>query len=303
MSSGKKRPSAKATDAAEMAALADRARLADLEQLLGYSFADPGLLELALTHRSRAYEARHGVQPPSEFPWEENKQRNEPGTDNEQLEFVGDAVLGLAVTEAMFREFPRCTEGVLTRLRAALVGRKRLADMGTELGLGELLRLGKSAEQNGGRKKPALLANTAEAVIAAVYLDALAVHGDGLTPVRAIAEKFLVQPELAAMRAAVEGDSGQGAMRDHKTLLQERVQAAAAGRLRYLDIGQSGPAHQRSFSVEAVLESEDGAKVLASAEGSSKKEAQQRAAELALKAWKPEPGKPKKKSKPKESAA
>lgn len=301
MSSGKKRPNAGASAAAMDKAAA--AALAGLEQSLGYSFADSNLLELALTHRSRAYEARHGVQLPTEFPWEENKQRNEPGTDNEQLEFVGDAVLGLAVTEAMFREFPRCTEGVLTRLRAALVSRKRLAEMGTELGLGELLRLGKSAEQNGGRKKPALLANTAEAVIAAVYLDALTAHGDGLAPVRAIAEKFLVQPELAAMRAAVEGDPGHGAMRDHKTLLQERVQATGAGRLRYIDTGQSGPPHQRSFSVEAVLETDVGAKILACAEGASKKEAQQRAAELALKAWKPEPGKPAKKSKPKESAA
>jgi len=297
MSSGKKRNSPAAVDEATATALAE------LEQRLGYSFVNARLLELALTHRSRAYEARHGVQPPTELPWEENKQRNEPGTDNEQLEFVGDAVLGLAVTEAMFREFPRCSEGVLTRLRAALVGRKRLAEMGTELGLGELLRLGKSAEQNGGRKKPALLANTAEAVIAAVYLDALAARGDGLTPVRAIAEKFLVQPELAAMRTAVEGDPRHGAMRDHKTLLQERVQATGAGRLRYIDTAQSGPPHQRSFSVEAVLENDDGAKILASAEGASKKEAQQRAAELALEAWKPEPGKPPKKSKPKESAA
>jgi len=297
MSSAKKRSISAGLDAAEAAALAK------LEQHLGYTFIDPSLLQLALTHRSSAYESRFGVQPPSEFPWEENKQRNEPGTDNEQLEFVGDAVLGLAVTEAMFREFPRCTEGVLTRLRAALVSRKRLAEMGIELGLGELLRLGKSAEQNGGRKKPALLANTAEAVIAAIYLDALTAHGDGLSPVRAIAEKFLVQPELAAMRSAVEGDAGHGAMRDHKTLLQERVQAHAAGRLRYHDTGQTGPPHQRSFSVEAVLENDDGAKVLASAEGSSKKEAQQRAAELALQVWKPESNKPAKKVKSKESAA
>ena len=296
MSSGKKRPITAAIDGPEAAALAD------LEQRLGYTFVNLRLLQLALTHRSCTYEARHGVQPLAEFPWEENKQRNEPGTDNEQLEFVGDAVLGLAVTEAMFREFPRSSEGVLTRLRAALVGRKRLAEMGIELGLGESLRLGKSAEQNGGRKKPALLANTAEAVIAAVYLDALAAHGDGLSPVRAIAEKFLVQPELAAMRAAVEGDEGHGAMRDHKTLLQERVQANAAGRLRYLDTGQAGPPHQRSFSVEAVLESDDGTKVLSSAEGARKKEAQQRAAELALQAWEPEHSKRTRKLKPKESA-
>ena len=255
--------------------------LVELEERLGYRFEQVGLLELALTHRSSPYEARGGVallHGRVEGP----EQRNQPGTDNEQLEFVGDAVLELVVTEAMFREFPGCSEGELTRLRANLVSRKRMAEMGLELGLGELLRLGKSAELNGGRKKPALLANTAEAVIAAVYLDA----GDrGLQVVRDIAERFLVQPELEAMRAALAGDSGRGAMRDPKTLLQEKVQATGAGKLRYVDVSMSGPAHQRVFAVEATLEDLEGVRVLASAEGSSKKEAQQKAAEIALAGW------------------
>lgn len=255
--------------------------LVELEERLGYRFEQVGLLELALTHRSCPYEARGGaallhgrVDGP--------EQRNQPGTDNEQLEFVGDAVLELVVTEAMFREFPNCSEGELTRLRSNLVSRKRMAEMGLELGLGELLRLGKSAELNGGRKKPALLANTAEAVIAAVYLDA----GErGLQVVREIAERFLVQPELGAMKAALAGDSGRGAMRDPKTLLQEKVQATGAGKLRYVDVSMSGPAHQRVFAVEATLEDLEGVRVLASAEGSSKKEAQQKAAEIALAGW------------------
>ena len=255
-----------------------------LETLLQYRFRNPDLLALALTHRSFAYEARHGGSA-TDLLHDSRDHRNPPGTDNEQLEFVGDAVLGLAITEALYREFPLCTEGELTRLRSSLVSRKRMAELGMEIGLGDYLRLGRSAEQNGGRRKPALLANAAEALMAAVYLDANQAGEDGLAAVRNLTEQFLVQRDLAAMRAAIAADSGHGALRDHKTLLQERVQAEITGRLRYVDSGQSGPAHQRRFVVEAHLETEDGVQVLSSAEGSSKKEAQQRAAELALAIW------------------
>jgi ribonuclease-3 len=260
-----------------------RAGWRELETKLGHRFGRPELLSLALTHRSHTYEARHGV-PAVILPAhpEQRDQRNAPGTDNEQLEFLGDAVLGLVVTEALFREFPHCSEGELTRLRSNLVSRKRMADMGVELGLGDALLMGKSAEQNGGRKKPALLANASEAVLAAVYLDA---GEEGLEKLRAIAERYLVQPEMEAMRAALADGAGRGAMRDHKTLLQERVQAEGAGKLRYIDTAQNGPPHDRVFSVEARLEDEAGERVLASADGSSKKEAQQRAAELALLHW------------------
>jgi ribonuclease-3 len=257
-----------------------------LEEKLGYSFVRPELLALALTHRSYTYEARNGAPPDPILPAhpDQRDQRNAPGSDNEQLEFLGDAVIGMVVTTALFREFPHCSEGELTRLRSNLVSRKRMAEMGTELGLGEALLLGRSAEFNGGRKKPALLANAAEAVIAAIYLDA----GDaGLREVQALADRYLVQPELAAMREALAQDMGRGALRDHKTLLQERVQAANAGKLRYVDTAQSGPPHQRVFAVEARLEGENGELVLSTAEGSSKKEAQQRAAELALASWNP----------------
>jgi dsRNA-specific ribonuclease len=205
-----------------------RADWRELEDKLGHRFERLELLTLALTHRSHTYEARHGV-PAVILPAhpEQRDQRNAPGTDNEQLEFLGDAVLGLVVTEALFREFPQCSEGELTRLRSNLVSRKRMADMGVELGLGGAMLMGKSAEQNGGRKKPALLANASEAVLAAVYLDA---GEEGLVKLRAIAERYLVQPEMEAMRAALAVGAGRGAMRDHKTLLQERVQAEGARR-------------------------------------------------------------------------
>ncbi len=281
MTTARRTRSTKRDQAAEGPEAASTRR--ELEDKLGHRFRRPELLELALTHRSHTYEARNGV-PAVILPAhpEQRDQRNAPGTDNEQMEFLGDAVLGMVVTEALFREFPQCSEGELTRLRSNLVSRKRMAEMGLELGLGEALLMGRSAEQNGGRRKPALLANAAEAVLAAVYLDA---GKGGLAVLQAIAERYLVRPEMEAMRAALAEGAGRGAMRDHKTLLQERVQAEGAGKLRYIDTAQNGPAHQRVFSVEARLEDESGERVLAAAEGSSKKEAQQRAAELALLHW------------------
>lgn len=276
---------AKAVASATKRARVPAADLLELERKLEYEFAKPELLELAVTHRSHTYEARHGV-PAVILPAhpEQRDQRNAPGTDNEQLEFLGDAVIGLVITDALFREFPQCSEGDLTRLRSNLVSRKRMAEMGQALGLDGALRLGKSAEQNGGRSKPALVANAAEAVLAAVYLDARAAGRDGLAAIQRLAERYLVQPELPAMRAAVEAEAGR-ALRDHKTLLQERVQASNAGRLRYVDVAESGPPHLKRFTVEAQLEHGGEARVLAQGEGGSKKEAQQRAAELALAEW------------------
>lgn len=253
-----------------------------LEQTIGYRFANPTLLQLALTHRSHPYEARTN---PADIAAHETK--NTPGTDNEQLEFVGDAVLGLAVTELLYQRFPDRSEGELTRMRASLVSRQRMAELGTELSLGEHLLVGRSAEQNGARRKPALLANAAEALMAAIYLDANASGKDGFAEVRRLVEQRLLKPELAELEAALKLDGGRGALRDAKTILQERVQARGSGRLRYVDTEQTGPAHQRRFKVEVRLEEPGGTiSVLASAEGASKKEAQQRAAELALKGWK-----------------
>jgi ribonuclease-3 len=280
-----------ATRRKRQAAGAPDPALAELEHQLGHTFTRRDLLELALTHRSHTYEARHGV-PDIILPMhpDQPRQRNPPGSDNEQLEFLGDAVLGFVVTEALFREFPHCSEGELTRLRSNLVSRTRLAELGKQLGLGDLLRLGRSAEQNGGRLKRTMLANVTEALLAALYLDVRDSGGDALAAMQRVTDKFLMQPELDAMRQALALDTGRGAMRDHKTLLQERVQASTKGRLRYVDIEMSGPPHDRVFTVEVRLEPPDAlddsnARVLGQAMGGSKKEAQQRAAEIALAGW------------------
>ena len=260
----------------------------ELQAQLGYEFQQPKLLELALTHSSYIYEARLGrAKTNADEP-------NEPGTDNEQLEFLGDAVLGLAVTELLLRDFPERSEGELTRMRASLVSRKRMAELGAALGLGDLLLMGKSAEVGEGRQKPAVLANTAEAVLGAVYLDvvrgpdARARTGEkALRMVRELIERLLVSADLPAIRAELEADTGRGALRDAKSRLQERVQAERAGRLHYADTGETGPPHARRFSVEARLETAEGqVHALGAAEGASKKEAQQAAAGLALQGWK-----------------
>ena len=259
---------------------------AALEATLSYRFHDPALLTLALTHRSRVYESKDGdAASDAEAP-----QKNKPGTDNEQLEFLGDAALGLIVSEVLLSEFPDCAEGELTRIRATLVSRKRMGEMGEELGLANFLLLGKSAERNGARRRPALMANAAEAVLAAMYLDAVRAGHDGLAAIRALAVRYLVEPEIAGIRAALTTAPGNSALRDPKTLLQERVQAANAGKLRYIDTGQTGPAHDRVFTIEAQLHTADEVFVLAAAEGPSKKEAQQRAAALALETWSAEAG-------------
>lgn len=251
-------------------------RRAALEDRLGYRFERPELLELALTHRSFVYEAK-GVDPTAARA--ERRAAAEPGADNEQLEFLGDAVLGLTVAEALYRSFPASNEGDMTRLRASLVSRKNMTKVGEQLGLRDELVLGRSAEMSGVRRKPTLLANAAEAVIGAVYLDG------GLEAARKLIERTIIVPEMEALRSALASGDPGGALRDHKTLLQERVQATGAGKLRYIDAGFTGPPHQRRFCVEAHLEAPGGVRVLAAAEGGSKKEAQQRAAELALEAW------------------
>lgn len=258
-----------------------------LEERLGYEFQDRDLLRLALTHSSYIYELRLGrAKTNADEP-------NEPGTDNEQMEFLGDAVLGLAVTELLLREFPERSEGELTRIRASLVSRKRMAELGVTLGLGELLRMGKSAEMVDGRQKPAVLANTAEAILGAIYLDLgrgadarARTQEKALRVVRGLLERVLLTPDLAVIRGELEADQGRGAMRDAKSRLQERVQAERAGRLYYADTEETGPAHARRFRVEARLETVDGAvRALATAEGGNKKEAQQAAAALALERW------------------
>lgn len=253
--------------AARRPKIGENAELAELETLLGHQFAQPELLERAMTHRSGSYEGESGSSA-------------DPDRDNEQLEFVGDAVLGLIVTEALYRRYPGSREGELTRLRASVVSRRHLGEVGTRLGLGRWLRLGHTAEKNAGRTNAALFANAVEALIAALYLDG------GIVVARRFVEEEVLAGALPEMERAVAGagvDRHQlsGAVGDHKSALQELLQSTGMGRPQYRLLGESGPDHRRTFRVEVRLEN-DASSALAEAEGSTKKQAQQAAARLAV---------------------
>ena len=238
---------------------AGRAALLErLQQLLGHQFRHPALLDLALTHSSVAYE--------------EQAQRD-TREDNEQLEFLGDAVLGLVVTEHLFRMYPEFSEGAWTRLRSQFVSRPHLASVAQTIGLGEFLRLGKGEEKSGGRKKPAILANAVESVIAAVYLD-----GGMDSAVRLVRTWLLDETMEAVVEAARAGEVG-----DYKSMLQEYSQAHGLGQPRYQFTSETGPDHRKSFVVEVkFLDPTAVETTLASATGTRKKHAEQEAARLAL---------------------
>ena len=222
-----------------------------VEVALGYRFTDRGLLEHALTHRSRAHEdASGGVR------------------DNESLEFLGDAVLGFVISDRLFRECPEWDEGQKSKARAMIVSTTALAAVGGELGLGEHLLLGRGEEKSGGRRKRSLIADTFEAVVAAVYLDG------GIEGAERFIERWF-RPQLDAVRA---GGLAPGLTVDHKSALQERLQSREMGLPQYRVVGETGPAHRKVFEVEVWA----GERPLARAQGRSKKESEQRAAELAL---------------------
>ena len=219
-----------------------------LQQSIGYRFRDRGLLEHAMTHTSRANEdVSGGVR------------------DNESLEFLGDAVLGFIIADLLFNEFPEHDEGHKSKIKAALVSTTTLAQLAERLNLGEHLLLGRGEEKTGGRQKQALLADSYEALIAAIYLDG------GIEHARAfVAREFAALVE-DARRA---GSAGQ----DYKSALQELVQSQNAPLPEYRLVGTLGPDHRKLFQVEVVLSGE----AVAEATGTSKKEAEQEAARLAL---------------------
>jgi ribonuclease-3 len=218
-----------------------------LEQRIGYRFADRGLLEHALTHKSRAHEdASGGV------------------ADNESLEFLGDAVLGFVVADMLFREFPTYDEGQKSKVKAALVSTAALAALAERLGLGEHVLLGRGEEKTGGRRKQALLADTCEALIAALYLDG------GVEEAR----RFLLR-ELAHDIARAHGPEF---LRDFKSMLQEYLQSRDRGLPDYVIAHATGPDHDRMFHVEVRV----GRETLGEAAGRTKKDAEQEAARRAL---------------------
>lgn len=202
--------------------------LEKLEELLGHRFGDPELLERALTHRSWAFENLEG-RSPAEL------RRSE----NETLEFLGDSLLGLAVAEHLFRKHPDLGEGDLTLMKHRLVSTATLAEIAVEYGLGEHIRIGKGEERTGGREKPAILANTLEAVLAAVFLDS-----DYQTASALVDRMF-----TGHFRRATP----QGSL-DHKSVLQERLQGARSKAPVYTLIETVGPPHDRTFRVRAEFE-------------------------------------------------
>jgi ribonuclease-3 len=238
--------------------------IAGLQAALDYSFVRPELLEQALTHTSQARE-REALQPP---------EASRVG-DNEQLEFLGDAVLGIIASEQLFHRFPHFREGELSKLRAHLVSEKHLIKVAQELELGEYLRLGRGEEKSGGRHKTALLVDALEAVLAVLYLDG------GLEAARRVVLRSILDPELERL-----ADSGHALPpTDYKSTLQEKLQAAGRPQPAYVLVQAQGPEHRKTFTVEARLRAQDaqgGAEFVGRAEGSTKKTAEQDAARQVL---------------------
>jgi ribonuclease III len=224
---------------------------AALEEIIGYKFRDHGLLEHALTHRSRVHEdASGGV------------------FDNESMEFLGDSILGFVIADMLFRQFPHHNEGQKSKLKASIVSATSLARLGERITLGDFLILGRGEEKTGGRRKQALIADSYEALIAAVYLDG------GFEPVRAFIERQFQDLIDEARRSGVEASFTE----DYKSALQEFLQRAGKGLPEYKITAEIGPAHRRRFEVEVLVNGEP----LARADGRSKKDAAQSAAKAAL---------------------
>jgi ribonuclease-3 len=243
-------------------------RLEELEAALGYRFIQRKALVCALTHRSLAHELmardRTAESPLGVYPG-----------DNERLEFLGDAVLGLAVAEALFRQHREWHEGELTRVRARLVSRQHMAEVAESVDLGRYLRLSKGEDRTGLRRKSTVLSNGMEAVIGAIYLDG------GLDAVKAFVRRQVMGEE--AEQLAEELRSG-AALGNFKSALQERLQADRSGTPVYRVKSESGPDHRKRFVVEVrLMGTEDGAgKPLGRGSGSTKKNAEQDAARKAL---------------------
>jgi ribonuclease-3 len=229
--------------------------LDNLEKSLRHQFANRDLLQQALTHSSFARESP------------------EPIGDNEQLEFLGDAVLQLVASQELFQRFPAYQEGELSKLRAHLVNANHLVQCALELELGSYLRLGKGEEKTGGRRKTAVLADAVEATLAALYLDG------GLFVARAFVLSHILEPELE--RLADAGD--EVLVADHKSRLQETLQASGCPEPRYELVGEEGPAHRKSFTMQVIaLNPDDQTEFVAVGSGNTKKAASQLAAQKAL---------------------
>src|SRR4051812_21671212 len=238
--------------------------LSELESVLGHTFVNPELLVRALTHRSLANERML-----------EGVEKDPAAADNERLEFLGDAVLGLVVAEAMFLLHPEWREGELTRVRAQLVSRQHMAEVAAQLDLGRHLRLSKGEDRSGLRRKSTVLSNTMEAVIGALFLDG------GLEPVRAFVRRHVMAEMVEQLAHELRSGAALG---NYKSALQEYLQAVHAGAPVYRVKSESGPDHRKRFLVEVRLRPAEGepGKALARGMGGTKKHAEQDAARRAL---------------------
>jgi ribonuclease-3 len=228
-----------------------------LQERLGYRFRDPSLLVTALTHSSAVPELRQAAECAG-------GNATDIG-DNERLEFLGDAVLDLLASEFLVDKFPGWTEGQLSRSRAYLVNAQALVEAARRLGIGEFLRLGRGEEKTGGREKAAIIADALEAIVGAVFLDA------GLEPARELLRRLLFE-------LALEGGGLHIADSDRKSALQEFLQGRGRPPAEYRLAREEGPDHQKQFHIEVWSLGE----CLASGDGSTKKEAEQKAARAAL---------------------
>jgi ribonuclease-3 len=243
-----------------------------LETGLGYQFRQRTILEQAVTHTSQARE-------------QESQQVGEAKYrvhDNEQLEFLGDAVLALVTSEELFRRFPHFREGELSKLRAHLVSERHLIRVAQRLELGHYLRLGRGEEKSGGRAKTALLVDALEAVLAAIYLDG------GFEVARDFIQRHVLAPELEGM----EREGGTLPLTDFKSALQETVQGLGMPQPAYVLVEEAGPEHSKTFTVEARLSARNGKtpEFVGRAKGSTKKTAEQDAARQLLSYLASKPG-------------
>lgn len=230
---------------------------AALEERLGYKFSSRALLERALTHSSAVPEMKSSGG--------EVAASATLSMDNERLEFLGDAVLELLASEYLLATFPEWSEGQLSKSRARIVNAGSLEAVARRLRLGEHLRVGRGEEKTGGREKQTLLADAFEAVVAGIYLDA------GLGPAREVLRRVLFEHALEERGERISES-------DRKSALQEFLQGRGRPPAEYRLAGESGPDHQKVFTIEVWVDGE----CMAAGEGSTKKEAEQRAARSAI---------------------
>ncbi len=220
--------------------------MSDLETVIGYQFKNKELLREALTHSSYA-----------------NERKSKHIKYNERLEFLGDAVLSIIVSDYIFKNCPELPEGELTKLRASLVCERSLFEFAKKINLGSYLLLSKGEHHNGGADRPSIVSDAFEALIAAIYIDG------GIEP----ASKHILNFVIPAIKS-----SKKKKVNDFKTTLQEIVQKNPGEQLEYVLVGESGPDHNKHFVVEVHLNSN----VIGKGGGKSKKEAEQQAARVAL---------------------